>query len=118
MKPTIKSINAALPRIDTLRKNWMVPGWCGWMTPRGYLRSAIVDVIGNEVESITLYAAEDAMYSRHYYSEGDGETSFVITQVLWDVLADEPTSDPRKYRRHVCHMIQDAIANYKSETTD
>ncbi len=119
MKPTIASINAVLPRLDALRNDWMVPGETGWMKPRGFLRSAIIDLDNNgNADSLTLYANGDAMYSRHYYSEGDGETSFVITPVLWEILTDEPAADHRKYRREVCRRIQEAIINYKSELAD
>ena len=115
MKPTIASINAVLPRIDTLRRNWNFPGELGWLKPRGYLRSAVIDLSGGDAECLTLYATGDAMYSRHYYGEGDGETTFDITPVLWEVLADEQAADSRKYRREVCHRIRDAILNYESE---
>ena len=113
LKQTLKSINAVLPRFDTLRKGWMRPGIGGWMTPCGILESAIIDLDedGN-AEDLTLYASGDAMYRRHYFGEGDGETSFVITPILWDVLTDEPEPDARKYRRYICWLIQQAILSY------
>ena len=84
MKPTLKSINAALPRFDLMRREFMYHGETGWSHGRGFLASAYanLDVFGN-VDSITLYAVGDAWESRHYHLEpGTVDITEEITEAI------------------------------------
>lgn len=104
MKPTIKSINAALPRLDTIRRKYMFHGETGFAHGVGHLPAAYADIgeDGN-VTGIAIYAVGDAQEERHYYNR-TGTVS--IYDIIDEVLRDWDIS-----RSTVAHMIQDAIAN-------
>lgn len=102
MKPTKKSINAALPRLDFLRRNYMLHDYgVGIAYGYGYLRSAWADLDedGN-VSYIRIYSVGDAMERRHYYNEPG---SVDITDAIENAIREE--SD----RWHTIDEIQSII---------
>lgn len=109
MKPTIKSINAAMPRLDAIRKNYMFHGETGYAHGYGYLKAAFADLDDNgNVTNITLYAVGDAMERRHYYNEPG---TIAITYAINAALEDWEMN-----RHAVCCEIQNMIRR-RTETT-
>lgn len=108
MKPTLKSINAALPRINLIRRNYMFHGETGFAHGYGFFASAYADLDkdGN-VEDIRIYAVGDALERRHYY--GEEGTVDITDQIERVLLAEDDHIDPKHYRSAVCRWIQDAI---------
>lgn len=104
MKPTLKSINAALPRFDYLRRNWGVFDMTGFAKRFGHLKGAYADIgeDGN-VTGITLYAVGDAMQVHHYYRD---DSSVNITGVIERVIDSEPGLN----RGWIVDHIQELIA--------
>lgn len=86
MKPTLKSINANLPRLDTMRRDYAPLGTVGieyWRL--GYLRAAIADIDEERrhVTDITIYTYGDAMKADHYHGGG-----IDITKQIEEALKD------------------------------
>ena len=104
MKPTLKSINASLPRFDYLRRNWMKHGMTGFAKPRGYLKAAFADIgeDGN-VKDIMLYSVGDAMEQRHYHQANDAVD---ITGIIEDIIRE----DTLHGRAGVVKDIQEIVA--------
>lgn len=99
---TLKSINANLPRLDTLRRDYAPAGTTGIVYWRlGYLRAAIADVdeARQHVTDITIYTYSDAMKADHYHGGG-----IDITEQIEDAL-----KDPDITRKQLTEAIQTAI---------
>lgn len=99
---TLKSINANLPRLDTLRRDYApigTPGIQYWRI--GYLRAAIADVddARQHVTGITIYTYGDAMEADHYHGGGIN-----ITEQIEDALKDHEIT-----RKRLAKDIQAAI---------
>ena len=111
MKPTLKSINAALPRFDVIRRHWMTYGTTGWTDGREFLASAFADLdeSGNVVD-ITMYAASSGMEPRHYYSERYPETVVDITDQISEVIDHHDDCSAKKFRAKIVNAIQAKIA--------
>ena len=99
---TLKSINANLPRLDTLRRDYAPAGTTGIQYWRiGYLRAAIADVddARKHVTDITLYTYGDAMKANHYHGGG-----IDITEQIENALKDHDIT-----REQLTEAIQTAI---------
>ena len=99
---TLKSINANLPRLDTLRRDYAPAGTTGIQYWRiGYLRAAIADVddAHKHVTGITIYTYGDAMEADHYHGGG-----IDITEQIEDALKDHEIN-----RKRLANDIQAAI---------
>ena len=113
MKPTLKSINANLPRFDMLRRSYMVSGTTGWTDGRDYLRCAFADLdVNGNVESITLYRSGQAMDEQHYYA--DNYVDVVdITEQIEDAISgnrlDDYHYDSKRFRAAIVSEIRDRI---------
>lgn len=110
MKVTIKNIMKALPRFDTIRREYMFPGETGYAHGRGYLSAAYADVHDDGSVTITLYAVGDAMERRHYYNE---EGSYDIFAEMVAALRNESYGfygyTSRGFRESIARQIQDVI---------
>ncbi len=99
---TLKSINANLPRLDTLRRDYAPAGTTGIQYWRiGYLRAAIADVddARQHVTDITIYTYGDAMKADHYHGGG-----IDITEQIENAL-----KEPDITRKQLTEAIQTAI---------
>ena len=108
---TLKSINAHLPRLDTMRRNYAPFGTVGLKYERiGYLRTAIADVdeARQHVTDITIYANCDAMNADHYYGGG-----IDITDQIESALKDYDIT-----RKQLAKSIQSAIKAELDAYTD
>ena len=111
-KPTLKSINENLPRLDVLRRNYMVHGTTGYTYGRQFIKAAFanLDESGN-VDDIRIYAEGDAMERRHYYSEkGTVDITGVIEEaVLCEDKLFSIHYNCRDYRAYIVRRIQEII---------
>lgn len=108
---TLKSINANLPRLDTLRRDYAPAGTTGIQFWRiGYLSAAIADVddARQHVTDITIYTYGDAMKADHYHGGG-----IDITEQIEDAL-----KDPDITRKQLTEAIQTAIKAALDSWTD
>ena len=108
---TLKSINANLPRLDTMRRDYAPAGTTGIQYWRlGYLRAAIADVddARQHVTDITIYTYGDAMKADHYRGGG-----IDITEQIESAL-----KDPGITRKQLTEAIQMAIKAALDAWTD
>jgi len=108
---TKSSINAHLPRLDTLRRNYAPLGTVGeayWRA--GYLRAAIADIdqAQRHVTDITIYSYSDAMTPSHYRGGGVD-----ITECVEGALRDHEIT-----RSQLIASIQDSIIETLSAWED
>lgn len=109
-KITLSSINANLPRLDTLRRSYRLHEWTG-VFPSGIqtFSRAFADYDGNgNCTEIRTYAYGDAMERRHYYGTGDTAD---VTDIIEDWMRGEYD------RAEVCRRIQSAIDDQETEET-
>lgn len=112
MKPTLKSINANLPRLDTLRNEYMLLGQDGDLLKQRYLAYAVADLDDDmNVDRITIYAVGDAMEADHYYGS---DRTVNITDQIARVLSGERyaeygSASAKKYRALIVDDIRLAI---------
>lgn len=78
MKTTIKSVNKAMPRVDVLRRDYMLPGESGIAHGNGILDKALAETDADGIVTITLYAIGEAKPAAHYY---ESETVDVTTEI-------------------------------------
>ena len=111
MKPTLKSINKALPRFDLLRREYMLCGYTGIAHGRGFLSSAWANLDGNgNVESIRIYTSGDAMERRHYYREdGVVEITEAVEVAIAGGAQDCWQLTTKQFRKMVVYFIQKRI---------
>lgn len=109
-KITLSSINAELPRIDTLIRRYRLLEWAGYFRKGTQTISAVFADYSDagRCTGISVYAYGDAKESRHYY--GIGKT-VNITGIIGDWMLGEYG------RAEVCRRIQAAIAEAKAEET-
>lgn len=109
-KITLSSINAELPRIDTLCRRYRLLQWAGFFRKGTQTISAVFadyDDAGR-CTGISVYAYGDAKECRHYYAIGN---TVNITDIIGEWMLGE-------YRRaEVCRRIQAAIAEAQVEET-
>lgn len=92
MKTTRKSINAALPRLDELRRSFLLPGSTG-MIPyphMRHLRRAMLDY-DPETQQATrcvVYGVGDALEADHYH----GIDCIDITDAIIEWMSDYDTN--------------------------
>ena len=111
MKVTMKSINANLPRLDALRRNYAPLGTTGYQYWRlGYLSAAVADIdeANRKVTDITIYTYGDAMKASHYYGGGIDITDCI----------EEALRDPDITRRDLILNIQNTIEESLEDQTD
>lgn len=109
-KITLSTINANLPRLDTLRRSYRLHEWTG-VFPSGTqtFSHAFADYDGDgNCTEIRTYAYGDAMERRHYYGTGDTAD---VTDIIEDWMRGEYD------RAEVCRRIQAAIAEAQVEET-
>lgn len=69
MKYTLKSINAALPRIDALRREYRTYGSTGLTPQRTTFASAYISAEDDDTVSVRIYGVGDAYEARDYHGE-------------------------------------------------
>ena len=91
---TIKAINAALPRLDTMKRHYMPENTTGWIDGREFIGSAFADVDKDSGEiAITIYASGDAMEEKHYHSERYNDTVIDITEQIENAISGATRSE-------------------------
>lgn len=102
MKLTKKSINAALPRLDELRRSFLLPGSTGRIPYRymRHLRCAMLDIDPDTKQATrcVVYGVGDALESDHYY----GIDCIDITECIMSWMSDDYVD-----RAACVSMIQD-----------
>ena len=101
---TKKSINAALPRLDELRRSFLLPGSTGWIPypHMSHLSCAMLDIDPDtgDATRCVVYGVGDAMEHDHYY----GIDCVDITSQIIEWMSNEYVD------RKVCvGLIQDAV---------
>ena len=119
MKPTLKSINDALPRFDAMRRHWMKQGTTGWTDGREYLQVAFADLgpDGN-VTDITLYTYGGGKAPRHYYNEQHDDVIDITVQIEDAISGDRLSDynyDAKRFRAQIVYEIQQAIIEALNE---
>ena len=109
---TLKSINANLPRLDALRRDYAPLGTTGVQYWRlGYLRAAIADIdeARRNVTDITIYTYGDAMKVDHYHGGG-----IDITDCIEEALKNEDCAiDRRTLVRNIQSRIEDEVSTWE-----
>lgn len=89
MKITKKSVNAALPRLDQIRREYLMPGSVGIINvQRGHLSCAVAEADDDGIVSITLYAVGDAQKRNHYYGTDCIDVTDEIVEWVSDCYID------------------------------
>ena len=87
-KTTLKSINAALPRLDELQRSFLLPGFSG-MIPYPYMRTlrcAMLDIdpATNQATRCVVYGVGDALEYNHYHGIDCVDITDCITEWMRD----------------------------------
>ena len=84
MRITLKAVNAALPRVDALRREFRLYGSTGLTPQRTTLGSAYAEAGNDGTVSIRVYGVEDGKIRRDYYGE-----TVNITEIVEDWMRGE-----------------------------
>lgn len=103
MKYTIKSINAALPRVDALRREYRTYGSTGLTPQRTTFNAAYISTEDDGTVSIRVYGVGDAYEARDYHGE-----TISITDIIEAWIKGETD------REHAVYDIQQVL-NDESE---
>lgn len=111
--PTIRSINAALPHFEDVRRSYHLLRDTGFVNGQAF-SSAFADLDDNgDVESITLYAVGDGMEPAHYYHRAG---TACITDCIESILSREVDGtwygygEGKRLRQAICRTIQEYIS--------
>lgn len=109
MKCTKKSVNANLPRLDYLKRSYVLHGYSGIM-PRNAstLKSVWMDLDSTgKCTGISCYGYGDAMHERHYYDRSSDDVKVLdITEIITEWMSDYDLS-----RKGVIDAIVDMVNN-------